>query len=83
MHSVSATSAAASSLCEILQGTTAASPPDSRTARHRFAGVGFAARNHHLGAEPRHRLGAGAADAAARASHDRNFVAEIEWRRHV
>jgi hypothetical protein len=29
------------------------------------------------------RLGAGADDAAARADHDRNFVAEIEWRRHA
>jgi hypothetical protein len=63
-------------------------PPPPRRIREYRAPTALQAsalrlRNHHLGAEPRYRLGAGAADAAARADHDRNFVAEIEWRRHV
>src|SRR5262249_50678692 len=51
--------------------------------RNSLAGVSLAAGDDHLGAEPRHQFGAGAADAAARAGDDGDLAAEIEWRIHV
>src|SRR5207247_7468787 len=51
--------------------------------RDLLARLGLAARDHHLGAERRHGLGNGAADAAARSGDDGDLIGEIERRRHV
>ena len=58
---------------------TSASPPALRDGRrHRLAGIGLAAGDHHLGAERRHDLGGRAADALARAGDDGHLAGEIE-----
>ena len=51
-------------------------------ARDLLARRELAARDHHLGAERRHAVGDGAADAAARSGDDRDLVVKMERRRH-
>ncbi len=72
-----------SSLRPIWQGMTTALPPFVANARrHRLAGVGLAAGDHHGRAMLRHAGGDRQADALGGTGDDSDFTGQIEQRRH-